>query len=363
MRLTLIVSLACLSLRAQNVGIGTATPQQRLHVNGKIIANDGLTGLPSPSVWGTDGSRLILWPGTATTHPYQIGIAGSTLWYGVPQGAQHSFYHGGNEVFAITPTTRGIVNVGGSVNFPSIWLGTLIGAFNTTGPYPTRGTLIFFGGPTGSFPHNTDPALMYFAHLANDVSRLRIHVEDNLGGGQADGVSIMGRSCAGTCNDIATSQLLFDFVTDGEAYKAGGGPWAAISDRRTKAEWHPYTRGLAELRALQPVSYRYSEKYFPAFRDRWYTGLIAQEVQQVAPEMVSTYRLQYPGDRLEEVLAVNPNDLTYMLINAVKDLDAENARLRARVDALEQEQNTLRSQVQALMDRLAAVERQAASSH
>lgn len=90
-------------------------------------------------------------------------------------------------------------------------------------------------------------------------------------------------------------------------------------------------------------------------KDRWYTGLIVQEVQEVGPEMVHSYRLQCPGDRLEEVLAVNPNDLTYMLINAVKELDAANARLSARIETLE-------AHVQMLMDRLAALERSTTSS-
>ncbi|MCX7980468.1 MAG: tail fiber domain-containing protein [Bacteroidia bacterium] len=337
--------LSSAPLWAQNVGIGTAMPQQRLHVNGKAIVHDGQTGAPMVSAWGSAGSRVILWPGSATTHPYEIGINASTLWYSVPAGAQHSFYHGGNEVFAITPTTRNIVTVGGSINYPSIWLGQLIWQ-SSSGPYPKRGTLVFFGGPTNNFENNTDAAFMYFVHLGNDITRLRLHVEDNSPNTSPypdEGFSIMGNSCSNTCNDIAGSQLLFDFVSDGQAYKPGGGPWASLSDLRTKAEVRPYARGLEAVRALRPVSYRYSEKYFPALKDKWYVGLIAQEVQEVAPEMVHPYWLQCPGDRLEEVLAVDPNELTYMLINAVKELDAERERLGQRVDSLEAENAELRA--------------------
>lgn len=192
-----------------NVGISTTDPQQRLHVNGKAIVHDGTTGTPQPSTWGTDGSRLILWPGTSTAHPYQIGIAAGTLWYGVPRGAQYSFYHGENEVFAITPTTRNVVNVGGNTNFPSIWLGRLNDGFNNAGPYPTRGTFLFFGGPTNNFVTNTGPVVMYFAHLGSDISRLRLHVEDNSpGNSPVDGFSIMGGSCgSGGCNNLNLSQL------------------------------------------------------------------------------------------------------------------------------------------------------------
>ncbi|MDW8236751.1 MAG: tail fiber domain-containing protein [Bacteroidia bacterium] len=331
---------------AQNVGIGTSTPQQRLHVMGKGIFHDGQAGTPQVGTWGSAGSRLILWPGTAAAHPYEIGINTSTFWYSVPQGAQYVFYHGGNEVFAITPTTRGLVNVGGNTNFPSIWIGNAQRAISS-GPYPKRGTFLFFGGPTNGFEDNTDPALMYFVHLASDVTRLRLHVEDN-GSGASDGFSIMGASCGGGCQDLNNSQLLFDFVSDGQAYKPGGGNWASISDIRTKSAITPYTKGLSELRQLNPVRYRYREKYFPAFKDRWYTGLIAQEVQRVVPEMVHPYLLQISGDKLEEVLAVDPSDLTYMLINAVKELDSRTKQLEEKVAALEREKQQLEARLSAL---------------
>ncbi len=345
-----------LSLYAQNVGIGTATPQQRLHVDGKVIAHDGQTGAPAPSTWGSAGSRLIMRPGSPTTYPYELGITDTSLWYSVPQGAQHSFWHGGNEVFAITPTTRNIVNVGGNINYPSIWLGRLRGlVFNNTGPYPKRGTFVFFGGPTNDFEDNTDPPLMYFVHLNSNISRLRLHIEDDglfTRPSEYDGFSILANSCNNnSCMNLSASQLLFDFVSDGNAYKPGGGSWAAISDRRTKAAVRPYTRGLAELRQLQPVSYQYGERYFPAFKDKWYTGLIAQEAQEVLPEIVHPYKLQVPGDSLVDVLALDPSDLTYLLINAVKELDAENARLKA-------ENTELKRRIAAVEERLAQIEEQ-----
>lgn len=139
----------------------------------------------------------------------KFGIAAGTLWYGVPRGAQYSFYHGENEVFAITPTTRNVVNVGGNTNFPSIWLGRLNDGFNNAGPYPTRGTFLFFGGSTNNFVTNTGPVVMYFAHLGSDISRLRLHVEDNSpGNSPVDGFSIMGGSCgSGGCNNLNLSQL------------------------------------------------------------------------------------------------------------------------------------------------------------
>jgi predicted RNase H-like nuclease (RuvC/YqgF family) len=57
--------------------------------------------------------------------------------------------------------------------------------------------------------------------------------------------------------------------------------------------------------------------------------------------MVHPYKFQAIGDKLLDVLAVDPSDLIYMLINAVKELDAENQQLKARLTALEAEKEAL----------------------
>lgn len=336
-----------------NVGIGTVTPAAALHVVGRAIVNDGTTGTPTNSTWGSPGSRIILWPGSATTTPYQIGIAPGEMWLGVHQSASWSVFRGLDRQLIVSPTTVANVNVNGNTNFPSISLGSLAAAFSNTGPYPKRGTFIFFGGPANGFEDNTDPALMYFIHLGNDESRLRLHVEDN--GGGNEGFSILGGSCGGGCQNLAYSSLLFDFLANGQAYKPGGGNWAAISDARLKEAITPYTRGLSELRTLRPVRYKYKKEYWAA-SDRYFTGLIAQEVQNVVPEMVHPYKFQAIGDRLFDVLAVDPSDLTYMLINAVKELDAENQQLKARLAAVEAEKHALESRLSLIESRLSALE-------
>jgi hypothetical protein len=335
-----------------NVGIGTTAPEARLHVNGRAIVDDGTIGTPTNSTWGSAGSRIILSPGSATATPYQLGIAPSEMWIGVPSPASWSVFRGTDRQLIVRPTMP-VGNVGGSTNFPSIMLGNLTFNFSS-GPYPKRGTFVYFGGPTNGFEDNTDLALMYFVHLASDVTRLRLHVEDN--GAGLEGFSILGVSClGGGCYNLAASSLLFDFLTDGQAYKPGGGSWTAFSDARLKEDIHPYTRGLAELRALRPVRYKYKKEYWAA-SDRHFTGLIAQEVQDVVPEMVHPYQFQAIGDKLLDVLAVDPSDLTYMLINAVKELDAENQQLKARLAAVEAEKQALEARLSVIESRLSALE-------
>ncbi len=118
---------------------------------------------------------------------------------------------------------------------------------------------------------------------------------------------------------------------NGSADKPGGGNWTAFSDIRSKKNIDAYDRGLAELIQLHPVSYKYKEEF--NWGDKTYVGLIAQEIEKVVPTMVIEKQVQNIIDFKE----IDPNELTYMLINAVKELKNENNILKARLAALEAE--------------------------
>ena len=54
-------------------------------------------------------------------------------------------------------------------------------------------------------------------------------------------------------------------------------------------------------------------------------GVIAQEIEEVLPDTVETMSTG--------VKIVNPDNLTWHLVNAIKELSAENNALKARLDA------------------------------
>ncbi len=81
---------------------------------------------------------------------------------------------------------------------------------------------------------------------------------------------------------------------------------------------------------LRPVHFNYKKEF--GWGTASYVGLIAQEVEQVVPSMVHDIEVNDISDFRE----IDPNEITYMLINAVKELKAENEALKARIEALEQ---------------------------
>ena len=138
----------------------------------------------------------------------------------------------------------------------------------------------------------------------------------------------------------------------GNAYKTGGGSWGSLSDERLKKNIRPLTGVLDKLLELQGVSFEFKdpEKIHELSGER--IGMIAQQVEKVFPDWVSTgkdgyKRLTYRGfealtvEALRELRAEKDAKIA-----ALEKQDAEmerelaeqknaNAKLAARFDQLE----------------------------
>lgn len=169
----------------------------------------------------------------------------------------------------------------------------------------------------------------------------------NVGSGNLNNATAIGANALVTSSDclvlgdganvgIGTSAPTFRLEVNGSVGKPGGGPWAAASDFRLKQDISPYQDGLQELLKIQPVNYRYNElSGYPTSVE--YIGVIAQDLQEVAAYMVSTFYKEG-----KEYLSVDNSALTYMLVNAVKELaeqmniveelKQQNAELLQRVE-------------------------------
>jgi hypothetical protein len=85
-----------LNFMTGNLGIKRIA-EVELDVDGKAIINNGVGSLPANGRLGSNGTRLILFPGTATEPPFALGYNGETLWYGTHSSGNHRFYTGTNE--------------------------------------------------------------------------------------------------------------------------------------------------------------------------------------------------------------------------------------------------------------------------
>jgi len=141
-----------------------------------------------------------------------------------------------------------------------------------------------------------------------------------------------GSAPAGTVASFATSMRL-DF--NGNLTILGcinfnsGSSGTCVSDKRVKSNITPFTLGLTQIVGLTPVHYSYNGlggTPNDVANGDIRTGLLAQDVLKVAPDLVARGQQKLrPTDKNDAtLLQVKYSDLTFGLINAVKELKAAN---------------------------------------
>lgn len=130
---------------------------------------------------------------------------------------------------------------------------------------------------------------------------------------------------------------------EGNAYKTEGGTsWATSSDLRLKTVLGNYSKGLNEITALKPVRFRYLENNPRNLSsDIEQVGFVAQDVRKIFPEAVSEAEDGY--------LDLKIHAINIALVNAVKELKAENEFLKT-------ENSVLKNQVSNINSRLEKIE-------
>lgn len=115
---------------------------------------------------------------------------------------------------------------------------------------------------------------------------------------------------------------------NGDAFKnSGGNNWSVPSDARLKEDVRDLEAGLAELLQVRPVRFRFNGKAgTPAGSEG--VGILGQEMEQVFPEMVRRVPSRIDDESGTVDLRVyDGSALTYVLVNAVKQLAAKVAQL------------------------------------
>jgi len=136
-----------------------------------------------------------------------------------------------------------------------------------------------------------------------------------------------------------------------DAVKPNGGSWSGPSDRRLKKDITSFTEGLSSIMKFRPVEYRYNG-ILGLPTNETFVGLIAQEVQEIAPHMIKDLNPDVKEGE-EKYLAVNPTAMTYMLVNAVKEQQEIIQNQQAKIEALEGQLasiEALKAQVAALAE-------------
>jgi len=194
----------------------------------------------------------------------------------------------------------------------------------------TSGSLGFFeivgtggGARTGEFA------------LAGRYQRFLTNVTS--GGATRFGVEAMRINADGTVG-VGTSSVAAGHLmqVNGNIMAAGG--TVTTSDRRLKSNINDFDRGLEDILKIRTRTYNYNGKAGVKNNTKQF-GVVAQEIEKIAPELVGTY-IQEERDinnelvKSEEFKYVNTGALTYMLINAIQDQQEIIVELQGQIDEL-----------------------------
>lgn len=326
-----------------NVGIGTAT------------ANSSL------SFSSTLAPKITLYDGGSTTDHYGLGVSASSLNYHVGgASAAHRFFAGGKngdgtELMRIQG--NGFVGIGtaapvyhfhmlsdgggigvaddigissfGAATSPGLEInsarGTAAAPSNLTGP----GTLgrIAWNGYANNSPDGALVAINAFYTGDGTTSTTRMSFVTS--GIERFFISDAGAVGIGTATPTATLSV------NGDANNITG-VWGVFSDDRIKTVDENFIDGLSTVMKIRPVKFHYNADA-PFKADEAQVGIVAQEMEAIAPYMISKVK----AGAYNDLRKYNAQALPYMLVNAVQELKqeldavkAENEKLKAGLSNL-----------------------------
>ena len=138
---------------------------------------------------------------------------------------------------------------------------------------------------------------------------------------------------------IGTQTPSHTFSVNGSTW-CSGGSWVS-SDAKLKKNIESYEKGLSIIKNLHPVKYElkeerdsvvvYKNKKPVGKKPRKYVSILAQELDDAAPELVDMFL----DEDDEETLSINQTGLIFVLVNSVKELSAKVEEQQQLIEALQ----------------------------
>ena len=227
----------------------------------------------------------------------------------------------------------GLDRIGLGTNLPLAKLQVVGGAIM---PAIGQGAAVGIRFPDNAYGGSGDAAYIQYYAVSGEVTALRIgndnDWDDNVNIYQ-NGAERMtfynGNIGIGLTNPSYRLEL-----AENSAAKPTSNAWIVTSDSRLKTNVLPYTSGIADLMKIKPVWFTYTgEANMPRETG---IGVIAQDLQQIAPYMVKPWVFHDEKGGTTEYLGVDNGAMTYMLINSVQEQQAQIAAQQAENEALKQ---------------------------
>jgi hypothetical protein len=342
---------AMVVLKNGNTGLGTSTPDERLHVNGNIHVSGG-----NRTIFNRSNNSLQLGTNnTARLHITNTGNIGIGLTspnellqvngnIHVSGGnrtifnrSNNSLAFGTNNIERIRITSGGNIGIGTDAPDASLHI-------ERTSSSSTPQMIV----------HNSSGSGFARLRLTNQAHSnhwdVAIGGDNNMmdfwqSGGTGSVLALRG-DAPNIGVGIRTTNPAFTLHVNGEAGKPGGGSWSNASDVRLKSNVQDLRGSLENLLKLRGVSFIYNDPEaiheLPGER----IGMIAQEVAEVFPDWVNEANDGY--------LRLTFRGFEALVVEALRELRREKDE---EITSLNMQLQELKTQNQALEERLSSIER------
>lgn len=228
-------------------------------IGGVYVPTNLTVGEPTMAINGSSGDKLVLVQGNGSTYPYSIGINTNTMWYSVPTAATHNFYVNGTEISRIN---NGGILVTGGVNATNI---VSTGDSSVGAKLTVSGNTVIAGDVS----------------IGTTLSRAKLEISGSKPVALGSSYRIY-KDSPGFGSLVADTYNLSILA---DVHIATAQSFIAYSDKRIKKDIETIEVTSA-FQSLRPVKYKYIDT--PVKTDKVQYGFIAQEVEDLYPELVLT---------------------------------------------------------------------------
>jgi hypothetical protein len=196
----------------------------------------------------------------------------------------------------------------------------------TSGGYSKFSNDGTYTGSTGSYHEFSSTASDDVIRVRNKASSSPLGIDNNFSAAAPNNTANYFLQCRDTGGERATIRS-----NGGLANYQGND--VNLSDRREKTNFAPAKSYLDTICAIPVQTFNYIDQ---SENDPGLTlGVVAQDVQAVAPELVTESDWSAEKDGSKMRLSIYQTDLQYALMKCIQELKAQNDDLRARVAQLE----------------------------
>ena len=290
-------------------GIGTTTPVNKLQVE---------TATAEPATSGLAANGNLRLSGSTGSHVLDFGLSSAATYSWLQSRSKLAY--GTNYNLALNPN-GGFVGIGTNTPTSLLTVGKADGTstaaelvLNPSAASNEGGQIVLKKSLNGSVSDWTID--QYGTAAAN--ARFRIFSSSEL-----NGLVIKENGFVGLGNSDPTVRLQVtgDIIANSVA---------GSSDRRFKTNIRPVENALDKVKALQGVYFNWNQKDFPEkdFGTQNELGFIAQEVEQIVPEIVVKEKTK------EEYRSVKYDKLVALLVEAIKEQQKQIEQLQVKVKKL-----------------------------